>query len=190
MVKFSNVLKKRHLVDIKSKVIILSFFVMTGCVNGILLTTPPDLQMAMDTAEKMRVEAEGRVKLVKNAHNQGSLNLSDFQEIQNAYGIAQDQFSSWIDNVQNDLNSKKLGSQSVNYMELSENAGNQAKEFNKQVDDILGISSRGDEMETIKSFINSGKELINTIKEIEKNKRQELISKLETLRWKSFDSIE
>ena len=164
-------------------------FASTACVNGLLLVTPPDLQAAMDSAKKLRTEAEKRVKLVKNAEAQGNINLSDLQTIQNSYGVTQNLFSTWIVNVQNDLRNKKIGSEAVDYKKLSENSANQAKEFNALVDGILQISSRGDEIETIKSFIKAGTELVKTIKQIEQNKRKELILELENLRWKAYLDI-
>lgn len=170
-------------------ILFVGILVSTACVNGLLLVTPPDLQTAMDSAKKLRTEAEKRVKLVKNAETQGNINLSDSQTIQNSYGVTQQSFSTWIEKIQNDLRNKKLGGESIDYNKLSENAANQAKEFNALVDGILQISSRGDEMETIKSFIKAGTALVKKIKQIDQQKRQELILELENLRWKAYLDI-
>lgn len=168
---------------------LLALLLTTGCVNGLLLTTPPDLQMAMSSAEKLKIQAENRVKLVNLAVQQGKINATDLQAIQTSYETARSQFSQWIKTVQNDLNSQKLGSEPVDYNSLSQNAVKQAEAFNTLVDSKLQSSTRGDEMETINSFIKAANDLKNTVQQIDQQKRLELISRLEKLQWLDYKAI-
>jgi hypothetical protein len=165
------------------------FLLSTGCVNGLLLTTPPNLQLAMDSAGKLKAQAEDRVKLVNLSVQQGKVNPTDLEEVINAYESSRGLFSQWIDKVQADLKTRKIGGEQVDYNALSQNAADKAKEFNALVDKMLSISARGNEIETIKSFINAGVELGKTINEMDTTKRQELILTLEALRWKPYQSI-
>jgi hypothetical protein len=165
------------------------FLLCAGCVNGLVLTTPPDIKIAMDSGARLKQQAEERVRLVKNAVSQNQLSAADIQTIQSSYEAARSGFAEWIDRVQNDLNTVKMGGQYVNYYTLSQNAAQQAEQFNQLVDQKLQVSSRGDLEKNVESFINSGKEFVNTLKEIDSKKRQEIIGELEKLRWQPYAAI-
>ena len=190
MISVINFFRTNLLVKHMSRYVWVIFFLASaGCVNGLLLTTPPGLQIAMDSSEKLRMESEAKIKLVKNAEKQGQISSSQSQLIQISYTTTQQLFSSWIDYMQNKLRLKGIENETIDVEKLSLNAANQAREFNALVNEILQISSRGDENEIINAFKKSRDELIETIKQIDQKKRQELILKLENLRWKAYQDI-
>lgn len=163
-----------------------------GCsVSGVIVSTPPNLEMAMADCQKLKSHAESQVKLVKLAEQQGKLSSGELTTIQTTYTEAQNLFSQWIDNVQNDLINKRFefDGSDTDYKALSQSAADKAKEFNELVDKTLQISTRGNEIETIKSFIKVGSEIIDTVKNIDQSKRQELTQQLEKLRWKNYGMI-
>lgn len=161
---------------------------LVGCAK-ILVTTPPSIRTAMDRAETLRLQAEQRVGLLKQANGQGTVDVGDFQTAQAKYGSARESFSVWIDQLQDDLVSGKPVGVSEDYRQLVDNAVDQSKQFNSYVDQILQVAPRGASAEDFKAFAEAGKELIKTIKEIDRQKRQELSLKLENLRWQPFEAV-
>lgn len=190
MLSITNFFRTNLLVNSMSRHVWLVFFLASaGCVNGLLLTTPPGLQIAMDSSEKLRMESEAKIKLVKHAEKQGQIKASHTELIKASYATTQQMFSSWIDYIQNNLRLKETENETIDIEKLSLNAANQAREFNTLVNEILEISARGDDNEIINAFKKSRDELIATFNEIDQKKREELILKLENLRWKAYQEI-
>lgn len=159
-----------------------------GC-TSVMVATPPSVRVAMDNASSLRDQAEQRVVLVKKANTSAEINLDQFERSKMLYEEARQSIGLWIDQLQNDLKTKKPIGESDEYRNLVNTANTKANSFNEYVDNTLNIISRTVTEEDVKAFFQSGIELAEKLKEIDQQKRLEIAADLEKLRWKLFDTI-
>lgn len=163
---------------------------VAGCSSQpLMLTTPNSLQIAMDNADQLRSLAKQRALLVKLANQQDTISRKDYQSAQSLYATARGSFDLWINQIQDDLKSGRSADNPDAYNTLVKNASTQSKNFINQIDQLFQVSSRGVETRNIEAFTTAGIELIQTIQKFDRQKRQQLTSELEALRWQAFDTF-
>ncbi len=163
---------------------------IVGCASqSVLLTTPQNLQVAMDNANQLRLQAEQRVLFIKHADQQISLNGDDYQSAQSLYEAAKDSFDLWINQVQDNLKSGKRIDNTDDYNILVNNANKKSEAFIEYADELLQLVSRGVSKKEIESFIKTGIKLVEVVHKIDSHKRLTLISELDDIRWQEFDAI-
>ena len=163
---------------------------IVGCsMQPTMLTTPNSLQIAMDDSAQLRSQAKQRVLLVKQEEEKRTIKVEDYKLAKELYEAARNSIELWINRLQGDLRSGKPVDNPAEYNALVENVSTRAKNFNEYVDQLTQAVPRGNAAKNVESFVKAGIKLIETIQKIDRQKRIQLISELEALRWQAFDDL-
>lgn len=143
---------------------------------------------------EMRTQAESRVRLLSGLYKDGEVDKTPFQRSQLLYEDARSAFNAWLDAVKAEFSTKESDSPGESTSYLLESGSTKTEKFLSYADGLILGEPRGGvaeaAIELTSKVIDTGVSIWNELRSSDKDRRKQLLSQLEELRWVSFSDIE
>lgn len=157
--------------------------------------TAPKLSTSIEMVVKQKIRAEGMVELLGESYKDGETPKKDYQKGKRLYIDARAAYNAWITKLQFELELNHTKGSSEEYDISLRDAAAKAENFITYADKLVFGDSSGAApgaysaaIQLLDTFTRLGHSIWKEWRKSTKERRERLMNKLETLKWKSFSS--
>ena len=152
-----------------------------------------DFIKKLASLSELRSLAESRARLLQGLHQDGDIDNSAYRRGELLYEDARAAFNAWLDAVKAEFSTKESDSPGESTSDLLKSGSTKTEAFLSYADELILGEPRGGvaeaAIELTSKVIDTGVSIWRELRSSSKERRKQLLSQLDELRWMPFGDI-